>query len=304
MRLSWTIFYQHSSGRLSQNAALGNQFASLINRLNGAKGRVKAVITVRKNVFAGVLQHTRLNQSTVRRLIVEITDPQRHTKEAVLESHLRTHLDYLREKVLPNINTDAFEDLLHVAEFARQITQTAPEDPREIQDIFEDSRPSAYKYWIKRQPEPSRVLMYVLLAVSQTNHFVWPEDLARIFDIAVNCTNRKSESGIGDLYSQTLADVKNRQERIQKLPNGSLDFVHPRLSEAIMEFLEREEPGAFGFVRQLVGALTSSDNPLDQSVAVWLILKYHDRLDGAADFVVRLSASQYVQVRNNYSTRQ
>jgi hypothetical protein len=279
-----------------QNAALGNQLKDIADQLDEARGRVKVVITVRKNVLAEAMRQTRLDRFITSRFGINVPNADNQLKQDVLVANLREYNEDEWQYILSTIDIGAFESLLHVFEFSRQLRSEVPSHSVSLQTIFEISRPSAYKNWIATQSDRNRVLMYTLWSIIQTNRFAWEEDLQRLFDVALECTNAGGSPGVGTAYEHAMTDLKKYQERIVEFPNGSLDFVHPALFDAVRQYLEADEIGASDFINRFASDLATLENPLDQSIAVMLVLKYHDRLLSVASIVSRLSESRYIQV--------
>ena len=261
----------------TQSVTLGNQFSSIIDQLQSAKGRVKVVITSRNNVLAHAMRQTRMSQMDLGPFVMNIPDPTPQFKLEVLTVGLQHCSDELREAVISQVEFSRFENLVHVRQFAEEIVRCASSIPNDVQNALQRTRPSAYESWIAQQSDANRLLLYVLWGVIETNSFAWEEDLRRVYNLASACVNLAGQPGFGTWYDHAIADLHDSQGRIHQTSSKTLDFIHPLLQQAVKSYLETRELGIESFLNCLVQHLSKSDHPLDQSVAVMLSLEHRLR---------------------------
>ena len=196
----------------TQSATLGNQFSSIMDQLQSAKGRVKVVITSRNNVLAHAMRQTRMSQMDLGPYVMDIPDPTPQFKLEVLTIGLQHCSDELRVAVISQVELSRFENLVHVRQFAEEIARCASSIPNDVQNALQRTRPSAYESWIAQQSDANRLLLYVLWGVIETNSFAWEEDLRRVYNLASACVNLAGQPGFGTWYDHAIADLHDYQE--------------------------------------------------------------------------------------------
>ncbi|MCL4298952.1 MAG: ATP-binding protein [Anaerolineae bacterium] len=278
-----------------QNASFGDQFTEVIYRLHNAHGRVKVIITSRENILVSACSNTRMQEVDINRLTIRIPFPSNQLMQDILDVLLEQDEGEVTSTLRRlEIGTIKFENLLHIREFAGMVNRSKPDKPQNIESIINATRPSAYKTWIAQQSDAHRLFMYILWSVVKTNQFAWEQDLRRIFEIASNCANLPKYSGFGTWFDHVIGDLNGHQRRVYVLPNEAVDFIHPQLMVAVEKYFE-SEVGFKTFTNCLIKALTETDDPLAQSVAVMLCLTYRNLIPDSSTMLKIMSESRYIQ---------
>jgi hypothetical protein len=84
-----------------------------------------------------------------------------------------------------------FDNLLHIRQFANDISNLANPTAEEVVATIDKSRPSAYALWLEAQPPESQLFLYVIWATATVNQAAYSSDMSRIYDLL---TPRKRKS--------------------------------------------------------------------------------------------------------------
>lgn len=273
-----------------------NQFNLVMQDLTNAQGRVKVILTSRRDVLNDTLQKSRLRNETIKNTTISVPYPSWQVKEQVLLAHLAHLSDERRNFIVDIVNPGHFEDLAHIRLFSQQASQGATVGYRELTDIVDLTRPSAYKEWVNRQPERNLLVLILLWSLIKTNQFANLKDLERLFSFAQLLATIKQE-GLDSVFYLAYIDLHDYQGRIQTTQDKYVDFIHPRLYLAVGDYLQERQLSISKFLLGLTQVLSASNSALDQSVAAMLCCVFFDSLGKPSTVLQSLISSKYVQAR-------
>jgi len=283
-----------------QSKTFGVQINNLLDELNEAKSRVKVVITARRHVFAQICKSTRMDDIDLNYLIVNIPYPDTELLEQVLILKLRGISENHQQYVLSMISFAEFEDLLHVRLFAEAINKSPSNELPNVNELLLSTRPSDFEKWIATLKPAYRLLLYVLWGVVKTDQYANESDVQRIYEVTSNCISLPQYEGFGTWYDDAIEHLANNQSRIVYNPNDKIDFIHPKLGQAVGRFLRDKQKGFNHFMTCWLKTLAGMDTPLEQSVAVMLGLHFRDYKGIPLGTLKTLAKSKYVQTREAF----
>ena len=257
---------------------LGNNFEQIISQLSNSNGRVKVIMTSRQNVLARVADNTKLSTNILSRYLVLIPFSTSSSNVDVLKAHF-AYLQinsYIADAVFEIQSLfETFENLYHVRSFAYAFCKLEERPSRQtILTILEETRPSLYIKWIEKQPVYIQLFLVVLWLITDVNQFAIETHVQNIFNVISHCIALPAISGFSKEYDASLRGLLE-SDRVLLRRNNIIDFVHPTLKIAVARFFENI-PNKQEFIICAVDSLSGHDNPLAQSVAVYLAIRCLD----------------------------
>ncbi len=283
--------------RENLGSALGNNFEKIVLQLQEASGRIKVLITSRRDLIAQMSSNTKSTFAALNKFLVQLP----FSSPAFYLSVLKAHLVYLR--VRPDITeaitsvplvSEKFENLHHVRTFAYSLINLEEVHlPEVFLKLIEETKPTLYIKWIEKQPTYNQLFLISLWLISEVNQFAWEKDVKIMFDVLSKCISLPSAVGFSSSYNTAARNLQEK-DRISPRKGNIIDFIHPTLKRASSNFLENIE-GKNDFVACATKLLAELDSPLTQSIAVYLTTHY---LTGVNQFetLVLASKSKYIQV--------
>lgn len=278
-------------------SALADQLPQLIAQIKNANGRIKLVLTTRQNVLAEAKGTSRLGGANIDRYIVYIPPPNTTHLNNVFNKLLSGFSDEDKQLIKTSNLISYFENMLHLRHFVDGVRHVQVKTSVNLADCLEASRPSQYRKWIKTQSPANQLCLFILWMLLETNGFTNEDDLRRIYSLAENHAHLPAPPPFGNRFNESLQDLVFTKNRIEGAPNGTLNFIHPNLRNAVKEFLCNDGPGISTFLGKLSTQLSNVDHPLEQSVASLLCLFFRKQFGSdAAQNINKLLYSRFIQV--------
>ena len=281
---------------------LANQFSEIGSQVKAANGRVKVIITTRLNTLSEAFKNPKFSKETIEKCTYEINQPD----DEFIQKLLRFRLE--RNGVEPEVvgtilalfpsDSFRFENLLHVEEFAANLGRdNSRVSPGNLSSVFQETRPSLYRKWVKVQLPVCQVFLFALWATQEVSQFVSEKDFERVFDGFIKGMSLPPVLGFGSHYQIARENLTDQQRIVVR--NQRIDFIHPLLKQAVVDFIGNQ----FSVGKQIVSiveALRGSDTSLDQSIAAMLALRFYELTGLTPSFLQVLLRSRYLQVRDTF----
>jgi len=276
--------------------ALADQLPQLVSQISSAKGRIKLVITTRRNVLAEAKNASRLGNINIEHYTIYVQTPTTVHLNSVFNKYLTNFSETDKQLIKATISIGQFENLVHLRHFIDEVMNISEKSSDVIIEVFASSRPSEYRRWTKSQPAANQLCLFILWMLIEANNFVIEDDLKRVYTLAEDCVNLPPVPAFGNRFADSLDDLIHNKNRVERLPNGTLNFIHPQLRNAIKDYLYTGNSGTYDFLKKLITHLVKIEHPLEQSIASLICLFFRKQLGSDIDQMLNnLLNSKYIQ---------